>query len=319
MQFEDYNGPDDLLADLKELENCCICPRNCMANRFSSIKGFCNSDAGFNIASVCIHRGEEPVISGKKGICNVFFSCCNMQCSYCQNYQISWNDIHADSYRYQLNEVLSEIIKILDSGVDALGFVSPSHFLPQVKIIIKALQRLGRKPIIVYNTNGYDTVTSIRQMEGLADVYLPDFKYMDDRLSELYSASPRYSEFASNAIAEMYRQKGSTLLTNENNYAESGLIIRHLVLPGHVENSLAVLRKIAEDISVNVHISLMSQYHPNILVKDHPTLGRLVSIIEYTMVTHEMEKLGFTKGWIQELNSSGYYQPDFAKPNPFGD
>ena len=319
MHFDDYSGLDDLLADLKELENCSICPRNCKANRFSLKKGFCNSDAGFNIASVCLHRGEEPFISGRNGICNVFFSRCNMQCSYCQNYQISRNDILADSYLYELREVLSRIIEILNSGVDALGFVSPSHFLPQVKIIIRALRQLGKNPIIVYNTNGYDTVASIRQMEGLADVYLPDFKYMDDQLAELYSASPRYSEFASNAIAEMYRQKGSTLLTNGNNYAESGLIIRHLVLPGHVENSLAVLRKIAEDISVNVHISLMSQYHPNMLVKDHPTLGQLVSIKEYTMVTQEMEKLGFTKGWIQELQSSGFYRPDFANLNPFGD
>lgn len=223
------------------------------------------------------------------------------------------------NYQMGINEILESILNILDTGVESVGFVSPSHFIPQVKIIIAALQQTGRKPIIVFNTNGYDNISTIRQMEGLVDVYLPDFKYMDDLLAKSYSDSPKYSMFASKAILEMYRQKGSTLITNENGYAESGLIIRHLVIPGHVENSLSVLRFIANEISTNVHISLMSQYYPNIFVKNHPQLGRVLSEKEYSIVTNEMDKLGFTKGWIQELQSADFYQPDFLKSHPFGD
>jgi putative pyruvate formate lyase activating enzyme len=217
----------------------------------------------------------------------------------------------------ELEEILESIIEILDSGVEALGFVSPSHYIPHVKIIVKALNYLGRKPIIIFNTNAYDDVLSLSRLEDLVDVYLPDFKYMDDRLSELYSDAPNYTLHASKAIQEMYRQKGSTLITNNNNYAHSGLIIRHLVLPGHVENSLSVLRYIAQEISINVHISLMSQYYPNEFVKDHPLLGRILSAEEYSKVTSEMEILGFTNGWIQELQSADFYQPDFSRSHPF--
>jgi len=217
----------------------------------------------------------------------------------------------------ELRVILERILEILDTGVEALGFVSPSHFIPHVKIIIATLNQIGRKPVIVFNTNGYDTLSTIEQMNGLVDVYLPDFKYMDDKISDLYSDAPKYSHYASNAIREMYRQKGSTLITGDNNYAESGLIIRHLVLPGCVDNSLAVLRYIADEISTNVHVSLMSQYYPNEFVKNHPLLGRVLTTEEYLIVTREMEKLGFTKGWIQELQSSGFYQPDFTNDHPF--
>jgi putative pyruvate formate lyase activating enzyme len=308
---------DKLLTPLNKLRDCGFCPRNCRVDRFLGEPGYCHSDAGFNVSSICIHKGEEPVISGKKGICNVFFSRCNMQCIFCQNYQISRNNAKVVSYKLQLGEILDKIIEILDTGIESLGFVSPSHFIPQVKIIITALNQIGRKPIIVFNTNGYDNVSTIRQLEGLVDVYLPDFKYMDDHLSELYSSAPAYSFYASTAILEMYRQKGSTLITNDNGYAESGLIIRHLVLPGHVENSLSVLRFIANEISINVHISLMSQYYPNEFVRDHPQLGRVLSEDEYSKVTREMEKLGFTKGWIQELHSADFYKPDFSNSHPF--
>jgi putative pyruvate formate lyase activating enzyme len=306
-----------LLDRLQELENCCFCPRTCHASRYSGETGYCFSDAGFNISSICIHKGEEPVISGGKGICNIFFSRCNMQCVFCQNYQISRNDEKGVSRKLELREILERILYILDTGVEAVGFVSPSHFIPQVKIIIEALNQIGRKPVIVFNTNGYDNLSTIRQLENLVDVYLPDFKYMDDHLSELFSGAPKYSLYASKAILEMYRQKGSTLIINDNNYAESGLIIRHLVLPGHVENSLSVLRFIANEISTNVHISLMSQYYPNESVKNHSQLGRVLSAKEYLRVTKEMGKLGFTKGWIQELQSADFYQPDFFNSHPF--
>jgi putative pyruvate formate lyase activating enzyme len=240
-----------------------------------------------------------------------------MQCIYCQNHQISRNDNRAISYKLDLDRIIEEIAEILDDGAGALGFVSPSHFIPQVKVIISALKHTGRKPITVFNSNGYDKAESIRQLEGLVDVYLPDLKYMDDYLGKIYSDTPDYSIYAPKAIREMYRQKGSTLLINDEGYAESGLIIRHLVLPGHVENSLEVLRFIADEISTNIHISLMSQYHPTINVLNHPKLGQHLMAEEYAIVIAEMEKLGFRKGWIQELKSADFYKPDFLNSQPF--
>lgn len=307
----------EICQPLSHLSNCSFCPRSCNSDRFSLNNGYCRSDASFSISSICVHKGEEPVISGDKGICNVFFSRCNIQCIYCQNYQISRNTDKVLNHRYELHEILEQIVAILDTGVEAVGFVSPSHNIPQVIVIIKALEKIGRNPIIVFNTGGYDKVSSIQMLNGLVDVYLPDFKYMDDSLAVSLSDAPFYSKYASKAIGEMYKQKGSTLLTNANNYAETGLIIRHLVLPGLVENSISVLQYIAQEISVNIHISLMSQYYPNDFVREHPNLKRTVLPGEYRTVIREMERLGFSKGWIQEPNSAEFYQPDFLMKHPF--
>jgi len=216
-----------------------------------------------------------------------------------------------------LHQVIDQIVDILDNGIEAVGFVSPTHFIPQVIVIIQAIEKTGRKPVFVYNTNAYDKVSSLKMLEGIVDVYLPDFKYMDFTLAKELSDAPDYPVYAGQAIKEMYRQKGSTLLSNKNSYAESGLIIRHLVLPGYIENSLSVLRFIAHEISVNVHISLMSQYYPNAFVKGHSKLNRELSEREYKVVVSEMEKLGFRKGWIQEPSSAGYYNPDFSGDHPF--
>ncbi len=307
----------NLLKPLEELKNCKICPRNCGVNRFSKKLGYCNSDACFNIASICIHKGEEPVISGKNGICNIFFSRCNMQCIYCQNYQISRNKEEIIENKLELKEVIEKIKVILDFGCKAVGFVSPSHFIPHVKVIINALHSLGIKPIIVYNSNAYDKVEKLKELEGMIDVYLPDFKYMDKKLAKDYSDAYNYPEIASKAIKEMYRQKGSTLIINDDGQAESGLIIRHLVLPNHIDNSIKVLKYIAKEISTSVHISLMSQYYPTKNVANHPDLGRTLSTDEYKKVINQMKSLGFYKGWLQQLDSSEYYNPDFVEENPF--
>lgn len=307
---------DILNQELSVMQNCRICPRNCGADRFSDKLGYCKSDAGFHISSICSHRGEEPVISGKNGICNIFFSHCNLQCIFCQNHQISYNHIPT-SKKWRPEEVIGSVISLLDEGCMNVGFVSPSHFIPQMKFIIRQLRQHGRKPVFVYNTNAFDTIETIAGLESKVDVYLPDFKYADKELSRKYSDAARYPEFALKAIKEMYRQKGSSLHLNEDGIAESGLIIRHLVLPGHVQNSLDVLRLIADEISVNVHISLMSQYHPTVNVKGRVPLNRELYVEEYQQVVDEFHALGFRKGWIQELESSTHYNPDFRKEHPF--
>ena len=175
----------------------------------------------------------------------------------------------------------------------------------------------GRTPTFVYNTNSYDRPEAIQALEGEIDVYLPDLKYMDNELAQEYSGAADYVGVAGQALVEMYRQKGADIELDTDGYITSGLIIRHLVLPGHVDNSIAVLRFIADNLSVDVHISLMSQYHPTQAVKNHPKLHRSLREVEYDLVIDEFERLGFYRGWVQELSSSSNYQPDFDRQHPF--
>ncbi len=316
-KVNDYLPESRLSFLFKPLSDCNICPRNCNANRLSGEVGVCGSDAGFNIGSICIHHGEEPVISGPNGICNVFFSRCNLSCVYCQNYQISCNRGEVNDTLMQLSEVVDSIIKNLEQGCHAVGFVSPSHYIPHVKAIIETLRLLGHNPVFVYNTNGYDKVGEIKSLEDYIDIYIPDFKYSDNILARKFSKAGDYQQLALAAIKEMYQQKGSTLVMNENGYAEKGLIVRHLVLPGNIENSINVLRQIA-DISTSIAVSLMAQYGPTPAVMNHPVLGRTLSKEEYEAVKTELENLGFYKGWVQDLESSENYLPDFEQDNPFG-
>jgi len=310
---EDIYGADDRLI----LENCTLCPRECHVNRFDGGYGYCGTDAGLNIATICIHRGEEPVISGEDGICNIFFAGCNLHCIYCQNHEISRGISPAGDSAMDLDSALDKIVKILAGGIGSVGFVSPSHVVPQVKAIIKGLNSRGFKPLTVYNTNGYDKRTTIRGLEGLIDVYLPDYKYVTKDLASEYSGASDYPEVALKAIKEMYYQKGSTLTSDALGRAENGLLIRHLVLPGHAEESKKVLYSIAEELSPGVHLSLMSQYHPTDNVKHHPLLNRSLYREEYESVIETMGKLGFRNGWVQDMDSNLNYRPDFSKENPF--
>jgi putative pyruvate formate lyase activating enzyme len=302
---------------MKELDHCMICPRYCGVNRNMGKQGYCRTGAGYHISSICIHRGEEPVISGANGICNIFFSHCNLQCIYCQNFQISRNKGLVEERIMTLDEVVESVISCLNKGAEAVGFVTPSHFVPHVKAIIEKLHSRGKYPVTVYNSNGYDTVESLRSLEGLIDVYLPDLKYASASLSKSLSDASDYSEVAKKAIAEMYRQKGSSVIVSDDGQAVNGLIIRHLVLPGQMDDSIAILKWIAEELSPSLHISLMSQYYPTSCMINLPQLNRKITEEEYTAVEKAMEGFGFYNGWIQEMTSSHKYKPDFLKGNPF--
>lgn len=314
LQQLDYK---DLLGPLAELSDCALCPRDCHVDRINGKAGYCKADASFSISSICIHQGEEPAISGDKGICNIFFTNCNLQCIYCQNFQISSNKYDYQSCKLELQEVLRQIIRILSKGINIVGFVSPSHFIPQVKVIVNSLRELGYDPTFVYNTNAFDKVESLKSLEPFIDVYLPDLKYSDNTISKKYSDAGDYPEVAKEALKEMFRQVGSGLAIDGNGYATSGLLIRHLVLPGHVENSKDVLRFIARELSPDTHISLMSQYYPTHHVSSHPVLGRTLRYREYKAVVDELESLGFSNGWVQHLDSHENYRPDFMNENPF--
>jgi putative pyruvate formate lyase activating enzyme len=299
------------------LSNCTLCPRECGINRFEMGTGYCRSDAGMNIASICVHRGEEPPISGPGGICNVFFSGCNLRCIYCQNYDISLYGGDTMNNISGLEDAIDRIEKLLSSDVPAVGFVSPSHVVPQVKAIIRGLNARGLKPIIVYNTNSYEKQDVIDSLEEFIDVFLPDYKYYSGSVAGEFSDAPDYPEVALKAIKRMYYHKGSTLHLDKEGRAQNGMVIRHLVLPGHIDDSKSVLKTIAEEISTGVHLSLMSQYSPTPYVFNRKDLNRALYSSEYKAVMQEMEDLGFRNGWIQDMESYRNYRPDFRRENPF--
>ena len=303
--------------EISLLSQCTLCPRECGVNRFEGNKGYCRADAGMNIASICIHRGEEPAISGPSGICNIFFSGCNLHCIYCQNYDISRSGGECRGSITDLDEALGIIEKMISDDVKAVGFVSPSHAVPQVRAIIRGLNARGLKPVTVYNTNSYDKPEVIDSLECLIDVYLPDYKYVTHALAKEYSDAPDYPDIALKALKRMYWQKGSTLPSDKAGRAENGILIRHLVLPGQAEESKKVLRSIADELSAGMHLSLMSQYHPTPHVSSHHDLGRILYKSEYDSVVETMEDLGFRKGWVQDMESYRNYHPDFRKEHPF--
>ncbi len=300
------------------IERCDICPRNCKINRLTSNNGYCKSDAGYYISSIFAHKGEEPIVSGKNGICNVFFAHCNLQCVYCQNYQISRNKIDLQQFRMTKTDVVNSIKNCLtENKINIVGFVSPSHFVPQMIEIIEELHNEGFFPTIVYNTNAYDSIETLREIEKYVDVYLPDLKYAFADLGLKYSKVKDYPQVAFASVKEMFKQKGDFVTVNKNGYIESGLIIRHLILPNNVENSLTVLRFIAEELSPNVYISLMSQYYPTADAFIYPELSRPITKEEYKEVVELAQNLNLSNGWIQELSSNRYYLPDFDDTIPF--
>lgn len=305
------------LSEINKLTHCTLCPRNCGANRFSDTLGYCMSDGSLRIASICIHKGEEPVISGEKGICNVFFPHCNLQCIYCQNHEISKNTLNSGNWQISLDYAIDKVCETLEQTENIVGFVSPSHYIPQMIAIIRGIKSKGKAPVFVYNTNGYDSVESLRMLEGVIDVYMPDFKYMDKQMAYQYSGAKNYPEIASAALAEMYRQKGSTLILDDRGIAQSGVIVRHLVLPASADHSIAVLRYIAEEISPKLHISLMSQYFPTQSVLNHKELGCKLTKTNYDRVVNAFHEFGFYRGWLQDMESQNTYRPDFSKEEPF--
>jgi len=305
------------MEEIQLRRRCTLCPHACGVDRDRS-RGFCGTGSGFEVASVTVHHGEEPVISGTDGICNIFFSGCNLQCVYCQNYQISRNNDRIQSSIPSLPELIGRITVILDRGIENIGFVSPSHMVPQVRTIIEELRRLGYFPIVVYNTNAYEKVETLRSLEGLVDVYLPDFKYMDESLAARWSGTADYPEVVCAAVKEMYRQKGNRLFFTDSGKLRSGMIVRHLVLPEAVASSIGVFRFLADELSSRLAVSLMAQYQPTRHVMGLPPLHRKITAAEYEQVVTEVERLGFENGWFQGYDSAEHYNPDFTLPSPFG-
>ncbi|MDR0713071.1 MAG: radical SAM protein [Bacteroidales bacterium] len=295
--------------------SCRVCPHECGIDRRRRPSGFCGGKDTCRVAAICRHAGEEPAVSGEKGVCNVFFAHCNMRCVYCQNHEISRP--YAAAREMSVAEIAAEILRLLPSCENRVGFVSPSHYVPHVIEIVDRVREAGVNPVFIYNSNGYDRPEMLRLLEGRIDVYLPDFKYSDAVLAQQLSGVNHYPQAALKAIGEMYRQKGAPLWLDENGLAESGLIIRHLVLPGWVEQSVNVLRTIAEELSVKLHLSLMSQYYPPFEIPAFPSLNRSLRADEYDKVLESFFELGFSEGWMQSPDSTHCHHPHFTGDEPF--
>jgi len=313
------NGKLGLLADelYNSLSKCRICPRECAVNRLDGEEGFCHSGKLPIVSSYCVHYGEEPPLVGQRGVGNIFLGNCNLRCVYCQNYQISQNYFEEKKHEIVFEKLADIMLELQNKNVNSIGFVSPTHFLPQILVALNIAVGRGLKIPLIYNSNGYDSIEVLKLIEGVFDIYLPDFKYGDNEFAIEYSLGKDYLYIATETIREMYRQVGSELIYNENNVVK-GLIIRHLVLPNDISDTSFVLKKIKETIGSDVSLSIMSQYYPAFKAKEYILLSREIRESEYLKVINMLNELGFENGWVQEYESKNIYRPDFNNRNfPF--
>lgn len=292
-------------------EKCDICPRNCGANRENEdTVGFCGETATMRLARAALHFWEEPCISGEAGSGAVFFSGCNLRCVFCQNYRISRSDVGKEVSVEHLAEIFMDL---QSQGANNINLVTPTHFIPGIVQALKLAKSQGLTVPIVYNSSGYEKLESLKLLEGLVDIYLPDFKYMDPRLAYSYSQAADYVEVAKAALAEMYRQVGQAQF-DEGGMMKKGVIVRHLVLPSHTNDSRDVIRYLYENYGDDIYLSVMSQYTPlDTLDKEHfPELNRSITAREYARVVDFMLSLGVDNAFIQESGvDKESFIPDF--------
>lgn len=300
------------------LVSCDLCPHKCGKNRLEGELGFCHSGALPIVDTVCQHLGEEPPLSGTRGSGTVFFGNCNLRCVYCQNHQISqnWQNMSGKEIDYH---TLAERLLYLQNGLGChnINFVSPSHFVPQIlRVLLEAIP-MGLKRPLVYNTSGYDTLETIKALDGIFDIYLPDLRYASNESAKQFSQANDYVENARACIKEMYRQVGN-LVVDENGVAERGLIVRHLILPERLAGSEESLRWLAQEISLEVSVSVMAQYYPAHRAARFTALSRRITKTEYEEVVDLMDELEMENGWIQEMSAPDSYRPDFERDShPF--
>jgi putative pyruvate formate lyase activating enzyme len=280
----------------KLLECCAICPRNCQVNRVKGQKGFCRTGLKPKVCSYMPHHGEEPPISGERGSGTIFFSNCNMVCSYCQNYEFSQE---GEGREVDFEELARFMLELQHLGCHNINLVTPSHVVPQ---ILKALQMAiagGLKIPLVYNTSGYDLPETIKMLEGIVDIYLPDMRYADAEMAVKYSNASEYPSYNQDAVKEMHRQVGVAQM-DEEGIIKRGLIIRHLVLPNNIAGTAKIMKFIAEELSEETYISLMSQYTPYYKAHEFKDISRRITLEEYEEAGKLMHKYGLYNGWTQD-------------------
>lgn len=262
---------------MEELNSCTICPHNCKVNRNNGQIGRCRSGNKVKIALASVHNYEEPCISGKNGSGTIFFSNCNLSCIYCQNYKISQL---GKGYELSVEELANIMLEQQEKGVNNINLVTPTMYAYLIIEAIKIARKNGLNIPIVYNTNGYENVKTIQDLNGYIDIYLPDLKYYSNELSKKYSKVDNYFKYTTEAIKEMYRQVGCPVF-DENGIIQKGLIIRHLVLPNHLQNSKHVLKWIKENMPEDTYVSVMAQYFPTYKAKEDDLINRKLTKKEY--------------------------------------
>jgi putative pyruvate formate lyase activating enzyme len=289
------------------LAHCTLCPRRCRVDRLAGELGFCRSGAQARVASWNRHPWEEPPISGTRGSGTIFFSGCTGACLFCQNYPISQLGVGQEATAGQL---ASMMLELQAKGCHNINLVTATHFVPQVLAALRLAIARGFHLPLVYNSSGYETVETLRLLEGVVDIYLPDAKYADDKVARRISGFRRYVHSNRAALREMYRQVGARLQLDANGLAVRGMIVRHLVLPGGLAGSREVARWLADKLSSEVHVSVMSQYFPAYRAVDHPTLGRRVRPDEYAAAVDAFVEAGLESGWQQEAEGEEATSPE---------
>ncbi len=300
----------------EKLRECTLCPRECRVDRTKSEHGFCRSGLLPIVASYCVHHGEEPVISGTRGSGTIFFGYCNLRCVFCQNHQISQPVRSIRNNEISIERLAGIMLELQTRGCHNINFVSPSHCSAQIVKAVEIAASKGLNIPLVYNSNGYDSIETLKLLDGIIDIYLPDIKYGDDNAAFKYSMAADYVVHSRAAILEMKRQVGD-LVVDHQGIAKKGLIIRHLVLPNDLSDSEACFRFISEEIGRQTFISTMSQYFPTHKAQKYPLLSRSIRESEYEKVLGWLEKYGLDNGWVQDYSSSDYYCPDFEREQPF--
>lgn len=273
-----------------KLSACDICPQSCYVDRFSSNSGVCGMDADLMVASYGPHFGEEPELVGYFGSGTIFFSGCSLLCVFCQNYRIS----HCkEGKKFTIEQLVDVMIELQSIGCHNINLVTPTHFAPQIAKAIVQAKSLGLNIPIVYNSSGYDKVETLRELEGLIDIYMPDLKFVNPNKANRYTESNNYFEFASKAVIEMYRQVGNLVV--KNGIARRGLIIRHLVLPEDQSDTLDIIDFIAENLGCDVYLNLMDQYRPQYQSYMFPQISRSITDEEFRYYLEYAYSRGFRR------------------------
>ena len=284
------------MKNMNKYENCLLCPRKCGINRSTGQTGVCGVSSEIKVARAALHYWEEPCISGKRGSGAVFFSGCSLHCVFCQNREISDGKAGKVISKERLSDIF---IELADKGANNINLVTPGQYIPDIVWAVNDAKSRGMKLPIIYNTSGYENVTELKLLEGIVDVYLPDFKYMDSTLSARYSRAKDYPSVAKQALSEMIRQQPDVVIDDATGLIQKGVIVRQLLLPGHVNDAKAVLKYLYDTYHDHIYISMMSQFTP-IALKDYPEINRTVTKREYERLVNYALEIGITNAFIQE-------------------
>ena len=284
------------MKNMNKYENCLLCPRKCGINRRTGQTGVCGVSSEIKVARAALHYWEEPCISGKRGSGAVFFSGCSLHCVFCQNREISDGKEGKVISKERLSDIFMELA---GKGANNINLVTPGQYIPDIVWAVNDAKSRGMKLPIIYNTSGYENVTELKLLEGIVDVYLPDFKYMDSTLSARYSRAKDYPSVAKQALSEMVRQQPDVVIDDATGLIQKGVIVRQLLLPGHVNDAKAVLKYLYDTYHDHVYISMMSQF-TRIALKDNPEINRTVTRREYERLVDYAIEIGITNAFIQE-------------------